>query len=483
MTRLLAALLLAALLIPTTRADFEPEEHWYVVEIQGQRSGWMREAVAMKDGNIHSSMQMQLAFGRGAMQAEAGIETSFIETPDGEPVQMSMTQRLGAIPNSTTFVFTDSGVTMTADNAGQTFEQQLPLPQGEWLTPYQSYQQLSEKLDAGEEEITFRTVTPLTGVAPIETTMRVLGKENIEVLGRSVPAIRASVVTSMLPGVETIQHTSLSGRPLRTSQDFGAMKMVVIAADKQLALAELDPPEIMASTFVKPTGVAIKDPRNATRAVYKIKTSNGRIPPAFVGGAQTADEIGDGVVQVTVDLQRRDRAPFKTAHRVPSSMLAADDAVIKDLAKRSIVGIADDPEARALAMREFVYQFVSEKNLGVGYASASEVARTGEGDCTEHAVLLAAMLRAGGIPSRVMSGLVYTQAFAGARDVFGYHAWTQAHVNGRWIDLDPTLPNTAFDAAHIALGASAMSDGELVNALVDVAPVLGNLEIEVVSIK
>jgi len=164
-------------------------------------------------------------------------------------------------------------------------------------------------------------------------------------------------------------------------------------------------------------------------------------------------------------------------------MLAASDPVVTQLARRATEGAPDTPADRALALRRFVYDFIDEKSLGVGYASASEVARAGVGDCTEHAVLLAALLRAEGVPSRVVSGLVYTQAFAGAQDVFGYHAWTQAHVDGRWIDLDATLPGRAFDAAHIAVTASAMPDGELANDLVQIAPLLGRLRIETLEIE
>ena len=42
-------------------------------------------------------------------------------------------------------------------------------------------------------------------------------------------------------------------------------------------------------------------------------------------------------------------------------------------------------------------------------ATAAEVARSREGDCTEHAVLLAALARARGIPARVAMGLVYVR--------------------------------------------------------------------------
>lgn len=483
MKRLLAVLLTTALLLPAVaRGGVGENERWYVIEIQGQRSGWMRETTGPDGANIRTAMEMHLEFGRGAMRGQAGIETAFVETPDGEPVEMSMTQRLGDIPNTTTFVFHEDTVEMTATNGGQSFTQTMPRKESDWLTPHAAFADLEARLAAGEKEITQITLTPLTGVAPVRTTLKVLGEENIEVLGRSVPALRTSITTSVLPGSESEQHIDSAGHILRTVQDFGAMKMVVIAADKQLALSELDPPELMASTFVKPRGAQISNPRGAQHATYRLTTSTGKPVPAFTGGAQTAERDGDAVI-VTLDLAHEDRTPFLPEHTAPTSMLASDDEVVAQLATRAVTGAGKNPGERAFAMRRFVHRFIASKHLGVGYASASEVARTGEGDCTEHAVLLAAMLRAEGIPSRVMSGLVYTQAFAGAKDVFGYHAWTQAHIRGRWIDLDATLPGESFDAAHIALGASAMNDGELVNALVDIAPVLGTLQIEVVSVE
>ena len=61
--------------------------------------------------------------------------------------------------------------------------------------------------------------------------------------------------------------------------------------------------------------------------------------------------------------------------------------------------------------------------------------------------LLAAMLRADDIPSRTVSGLVYVSSFEGAKDIFGYHMWTQGWIaedgKGRWVDLDATLVKEA----------------------------------------
>lgn len=489
--RLIFLPLLLLALVPAARATapvapdrVTAREDWYVVEMQGQRSGWMREFVRPLDGDrFETGMEMSLVFGRAGMQATVGLETSFIETADGEAIEMSMTQRLGQVPTSTRFVFGEEELTVTSVNGAQQFTQTMPLPAGEWMTPIQGYRHIKERLAAGDTAITTRLVTALTGPAVVEAVMRLEGEENIEVFGRTVSALRTMVESSMAPGQPGLQYTDLEGRALRSEMNFGAMKMVVLAADKQLALAKADPPEMMASTFVKPTGVRLEDPRRASHAVYTLRTTNGSPIPAFEGGAQTATTEPDGRVRVRVSLSTRDETPAGPEYLESSSMIAADDPVVRQLVERALEGTPDTEADRAAALREFVHGFIDEKNLGVGFASASETARTRTGDCTEHGVLLAAMLRAAGIPSRLVSGLVYTQAFAGAEDVFGYHVWTQAHVNGRWIDLDATIGGTPFDAAHIALSSTAMREGEFVNAMVEIAPLIGALRIEVEEIR
>jgi hypothetical protein len=164
---------------------------------------------------------------------------------------------------------------------------------------------------------------------------------------------------------------------------------------------------------------------------------------------------------------------------------------VADLVGRALEGAPADisPNQKAEQLRAFVREFVQTKDLSVGFATASEVARTAQGDCTEHAVLLAGLLRAAGIPSRTVSGLIYvSDPFVGQRDVFGYHMWTQAwlmpdgHAVGepRWVDLDATRA-VPFDSAHIALGVSAMDDTQLFNDLVKLAPMLGRVGIKVLE--
>jgi len=98
-------------------------------------------------------------------------------------------------------------------------------------------------------------------------------------------------------------------------------------------------------------------------------------------------------------------------------------------------------------------------------------------------VLLAALLRAQGIPSRVVAGLVWCDQFAGKKDVFGWHLWTQALIDGRWIDLDATLPpgKGLFHPGHIALAATALSDPAGDPSWATLLAALGNLQVEVLD--
>ncbi|MBD2858242.1 transglutaminase domain-containing protein [Spongiibacter sp. KMU-158] len=90
-----------------------------------------------------------------------------------------------------------------------------------------------------------------------------------------------------------------------------------------------------------------------------------------------------------------------------------------------------------------------------GYGTALEGLRSGEGDCTEHALLLAALGRAAGVPTRVVFGVAYNnERFLGRRFLFVPHAWVQAWTGEHWQSFDSGLGE--FNAGYIALG---LSDG------------------------
>ena len=108
---------------------------------------------------------------------------------------------------------------------------------------------------------------------------------------------------------------------------------------------------------------------------------------------------------------------------------------------------------------------------------AAEVARQLEGDCTEHAVLLAACLKARNIPARVAFGLVYVPSLKG----FAYHMWTEACVADRWLPLDATQGRGGIGCDHLKLGDSNLAGADTYSDVLKVVTVFRQLELSVVS--
>jgi transglutaminase-like putative cysteine protease len=129
-------------------------------------------------------------------------------------------------------------------------------------------------------------------------------------------------------------------------------------------------------------------------------------------------------------------------------------------------------------MEKYVHEQLSKKDFSTALASAAEVAESLQGDCTEHAVLLAAMLRAQKIPSRIAVGLVYADGLS----AFGGHMWTEVLLGETWVPLDATLGRGGIGPAHIKLAESSFADDgpAPVTAFLPLLKILGQMQIEVV---
>jgi transglutaminase-like putative cysteine protease len=137
------------------------------------------------------------------------------------------------------------------------------------------------------------------------------------------------------------------------------------------------------------------------------------------------------------------------------------------------------PDAIAEALRRLVRGHLRTKDLGVAFASAAEAARSRQGDCSEHATLLCALLRIRGIPARIAVGLGHAERFGGRTNVFAWHAWTQAWLDGRWVDLDATVARPG-DGRRIAIAFSDLSKGLFDPVWSETLPLMGAMSIEVV---
>jgi transglutaminase-like putative cysteine protease len=127
------------------------------------------------------------------------------------------------------------------------------------------------------------------------------------------------------------------------------------------------------------------------------------------------------------------REPPTAAERRPSFVIDFDEPAVRALAREARAALGPRPSLAGLA--GFVRRSLRQ-NMSRGFDIASTVAVRREGDCTEHAVLLAALARAFRVPARVVLGV----ALIGGDRVAAFgHAWVEYFSDGRWQPADAAL--------------------------------------------
>jgi len=248
------------------------------------------------------------------------------------------------------------------------------------------------------------------------------------------------------------------------------------------------------STFLIHPQRAIPSPAEQASATYRLISVDLSKPLSLWNQDEQhvlSSEPGTSEVEVTVPHFTPADATWQLPHAdtpelhtylQTSSYLEVDSPEIQALAQQA-VGDEKNPVIAAQRIESFVRRYITKKDLNIGFASAQETAKSREGDCTEHAVLCAAIGRAAGLPTRCVLGFGYippdvdapTLANTVDKDTgfFAFHMWAEAWIGpDQWVPMDAAL--NGFDVGHIAITKTALAE---VNPLVDLnAPVLQLME-------
>lgn len=207
-----------------------------------------------------------------------------------------------------------------------------------------------------------------------------------------------------------------------------------------------DEPLLSAGVFlhVVPMVVRAEERVDASRPVRVLLMSDKPEELARVLGARVQATHADQVVATLAPGLVWDDAPGD-AFVAPSFVVDYDSEVVARLrdaaGARLSSGIA--------AVRDYVAEVIENKNMTRGWDVASTVAERREGDCTEHAVLMAALARAVGVPARVIQGLVLVIGEEGV-GAFG-HAWAEVRTGEGWRLVDATDAGERRDVIHVPL--------------------------------
>ena len=226
---------------------------------------------------------------------------------------------------------------------------------------------------------------------------------------------------------------------------------------------------------------------NQTKSVqYRVKLKDFEdIATAFANEArQEVKVVGKDELDIISRRQHAPPATTKAGTKLPaeylrsSHFITSDDPQVQRHAKAATTN-SIDPWQKALMIESYVHRKMTNKDYGKAFATAAETARTLDGDCTEHAVLAAAMCRVVGIPSRTAIGLIHVPS----ERAMCFHMWVEVWIDGQWYSLDASLGQGHIAGGHVKVLDAHWNDTDSFLPLLPVTRLLGKLKMDVLSVE
>jgi hypothetical protein len=319
-----------------------------------------------------------------------------------------------------------------------------------------------KNLKTGDEIVIYVFDPASMGQRPVR--LKVMGEQTITVMGRERKALKLDVD---FMGSRQFAWLGEEGDVLREEGMLGMTLERVTkeeALDGLTLLASADLTEV-ASIDVN---IAIDDLDAVTKII--IRLTNIDTKSLFLNGGR--QHFKNNLLTIEkeswpVAAVKKEPAGDIAQFLRPSPFVQSDDPLIVQQVKK-IISPWDNDAVRAKKIMDWLYRNI-EKRPVLSVPNATETLENRVGDCNEHAVLLAAMARAAGIPAQIEAGLVYQ------RGRFYYHAWNVLYL-GEWITADATLGKMPADVTHIRLVRGGA------DRQIDLMGVIGKLKLEIVEL-
>lgn len=458
-------------------------ERWYGVYMQGAKVGHSstRERLLEENGEklVETTTTGVIASRRGSDVVRMQIASTSVETPEGDLRRFSRSIDMGAGPQTANGTVADGQLTIE-DLAGG--NRQLA-----WRSECRGFHAW-EKILARDppppgEVRSFRALDDqYLAILPQELVGG--AEEETKTPGGAKRLRRMEHRVALADGQQQVTQIWIDRRGVCVKLRSDAMGIEFHLMSRDEALA---PPEreinLLYDTMAS-LAAPLLDARRTQWVRYRIGVERGDASRLVAAcPMQAVRKIDEQTAEVVVrriapgvDLAAKtagasfpaERQPPDAASRASNHYITSDDPAVAAMAKE-VSGDDGDAWRLAVALERLVHERMVQFDYSKAFLTAAEVARERKGDCSEHAVLLAAVLRARGIPSRVAVGLVYVDSAA----AMGYHMWTEAWIDGRWVGLDATLGDGGIAADHIKIAATDLEHGLADPALATLMQLLG----------
>lgn len=441
------ALLLALSL--TSKGAPAADREWFTLTIDGNRVGYAWHDREQRSGKLSDSEVVRIAIEQLRARMTVEMHNEVIRDASGLPQDVRVESSMGTTRNGWQGTLSTDARDLTVVIDGSPGSRTFPVP-AELVLPDRLSVALEPIWREKHQGIQIQYLEP-TAAKPVQLRADLLPSPNTE---PRVTRIRTSETVGHWSHHEVVWIGEIGQITHREQKFFGAT--LVWDRCPRDCDSKVDKPFDVMSKLIVPSPYRIPKGALAGPIRYVISRVDGSAPQIPETGEQTVVMDGStvvltvcascGISEQLTDSERRH-------YLQPNAWVESDLPEIKDFANR---------HGRGRTLKEIMDNLVTAIQNHMtgpvdysGYGSAAEALKTRSGDCTEFAVLLAALARAKGLPARVAYGLVYSDRFSGKKDVFSPHAWVQVWSGTRWQSYDAGIGT--FDATHLAL---SLGDGD-----------------------
>jgi transglutaminase-like putative cysteine protease len=482
------------------RAD-EPQgkvvlDLWDVAYMKGGKAGFVHTIVReyQRDGArlYQATVGLNLTVKRFQDTIQLRMDTGTTETAAGKVVGIFMRQYLGQGKN----------LEITGTVAGKqlrlTLDRTKPLKPAPWddnvIGLYRQQRLFADRKVQPGDEFSYPSFEPTINLV-VKNHVRVKDFEDVELFGGKSRKRLLRVETRP----EKIQNVQLPLLVTWVDKEYvpwrseveapGLGKIVLYRTTREVALAPANVAnltDIGISQYVRLKKRIVR-PYDTSTAVYRVTIRDDDDPGTTFSrdGRQQVKKLKGNTFELHVRSSRGPQADKETKAKAAAEFIESSyfincaDALVQKHARRA-VGSESDPWQKALRVEKWVHDHMKTR-ADEALATADHVARTLSGDCTEYAMLTAAMCRAEGVPSRTAVGLIYADVRQGP--VFAFHMWTEVWIKGQWIPMDATLGRGHVGATHLKITDQSWHDTRTLTPLFPVVRVLGRVAIDVLAVE
>ena len=425
------------------------ERQWYSLTIDGHRVGYAWHDHDPEPGRLSDSEVARVEVEQLRKRVTVEMRSEVIRSTAGLAQRMGVESIVGSTRTGWQGTLSSDARTLNVVVSAAAGAQTFAVP-ADLVLPDRLGDALSPLWREGRRELEIQYLEP-TAARPVGLRAALLASPDTE---PGVMRIRTSATVGHGSHQEVI-WIGADGQVLHRERSFFGATLVWDRCLRDCDSRVAEPFDLM-SRLVVPSPYRIPAAALAGPIRYVISRVDGHAPQIPGTGEQAV--VMDGATAIltvcaTCGVAEQPTESQRQHYLQANPWVQSDLPEIRDFAKRHGQGRSQGEIMTNLvvAVRDHMTGPVDY----LGYGSAAEALRTRSGDCTEYAVLLAALARAEGIPTRVAYGLVYADRFSGKRDVFSPHTWVQVWTGTRWQSYDAGIGE--FDATHLALG---LGDGD-----------------------